>query len=143
MGGRFFDEKRPSNLDELKVELANAIEQAKTDPTSMRHFVYTLALVMSETMQIEVSEKQINYATSVLLNSLEISHLKTGEGKTAGNMLLYAAQALLGRESNVMYLNDSLFKRDAQDFKGFLSAVDLKLKLDETTSHSSNAPNQS
>ncbi len=143
MGGRFFDDKKPSNLDELKLELASAIEQAKTDPTSMRHFVHTLALVMSETMQNEVSDKQINYATSVLLNSLEITHLKTGEGKIAGNMLLYAAQALLGRENNVMYLNDSLLKRDAQDFKGFLSAVGLELKLDETTSHSSNVPNQS
>jgi len=131
--GKYFNENKNADLDVIKSKLWDALSEAKEGgPGSMEDFVQMVGLVMTRTLGPSLTDRQIRYVTSRLLDSEEKTMLGTGEGKSTGDMLLLASQALLGKElKNIPVLNVNVMKRDFQDFEQFFGNLDLNADLKE------------
>lgn len=126
---RFFDRNENNNIEIIKRELLQAINEAKTKPDNMQDFVKMVGLIMTRTIKASLQDHHISYVTTRLLDSPEKTMLGTGEGKSYANMLLFACQALLGKCQNHAVTNVSVIQRDLEDFQLFFENLGLMANL--------------
>ena len=136
--GQFYDQNKDSNLNVLEHELTGAHAEALNDPSNIEDFVQMLGLIMNKTTRISVTQQQINYVTSRLLNNQEKASLGTGEGKSSAQMLLLAAQEMLYQRVSLEETNAQVLKRNLESFHDFFNILGINIELnsvDEASSH--------
>ncbi len=130
---RIIDDNNDNNLNILKSELLNRINEAKRDSNQIRLFVELLGRILTKTTERHLTNQHIGYVTTRLLDSQEKTMIGTGEGKSAAQMLLIAAEALLDKYNDTHFSHTAVIQRNLEDFQKFFENVGLKPELKSTS----------
>lgn len=99
---------RGESLESLQAEAFAAVREASKRTLGLRHF-------------------DVQLLGGAILNNCKIAEMKTGEGKTLTATLAVYLNALAGRGSHVVTVNDYLARRDSEWMGRIYNALDMSV----------------